>query len=768
MASRPGTGCEHLRGLQPRAVRRRDDRATGAPHSRRCWPGSSPIRTAGCRRCRCCPPTSASVSCVEWNATETAFPLDEPFAASVRGAGRRARRMRSPWSPTSGSLTYRELDAPRRPASRVTSSPPASAATRWWRLLAERSLELLTWILAVFKAGGAYLPLDPRHPADPARHDPVEQRRRPRARRRRAPRGAGGRPRRDAAGARPPALGAAGARALDADACDRCRTAARATSRTSSTPPAPPECPRARWSSRWDGEPPARQDPGPRPHRGRHASRRRPRSASTSRCGSSSRRCSWAAACASSPTRWRTTPSGCSALVAREGISVLEVVPSVLASAFLGERDAPAAVPALAALRWLIVTGEAAPPELCRRWLRALSAHGPHERLRADRVLGRRHPSRHDRAAGRGHDAGADRTADRQHADLRPRRALAPVPIGVPGELYIGGVGVARGYLGDPELTAERVRRRIRSATARTRGSTAPATSRAGARDGTLEFLGRLDHQVKIRGFRIELGEIEAVLARHPGVREVVVVAREDRRGDRVWSPTSRAADDAVDAADLRTFLARWLPDYMVPARVVVLPALPLTPNGKVDRRALPRAAGRRRADGRPPRRARRPRRWSPASGPSVLGVERVGVAGRTSSSSAATRCWPRGRLAPARRPSASSCRSAAVRGADGGRAGRADRRARGAAAPARRRRPLRRSARERRRCRCRSPSSGCGSSISSSRAAGSYNIPARAAAPRAARRRGAGAQPRPRSCGATRRCAPPSPRSTGEPPCRS
>jgi amino acid adenylation domain-containing protein len=163
-----------------------------------------------------------------------------------------------------------------------------------------------------------------------------------------------------------------------------------------------------------------------------------------------------------------------------------------------------------------------------------------------------------------------------------------PVPIGIPGELYIGGDGLARGYLTHPELTAERFLPN-------------PFSNHPGARlyktgdlarylpDGNIEFLGRLDHQVKVRGFRIEVGEIEMVLGQHPGVQETVVVARTDGSGDRYlvayivptpeWKPTS---------SELRHFLKEKLPDYLIPSIFVILQALPLTPNGKVDRQALP------------------------------------------------------------------------------------------------------------------------------------------------------------------------------------
>ncbi|HKQ08248.1 MAG TPA: amino acid adenylation domain-containing protein [Blastocatellia bacterium] len=165
---------------------------------------------------------------------------------------------------------------------------------------------------------------------------------------------------------------------------------------------------------------------------------------------------------------------------------------------------------------------------------------------------------------------------------------LNALPGGASGEIYLGGAGVSRGYLNRPDLTASRF---LPNPFARQAGGRLYRTGDRARRraDGAIDFLGRLDHQVKIRGFRIELGEIEAVLAEHPLVRTAVVLAREDRPGNkRMVAYIDTNGGTALEPEAIWGYLRDRLPDYMVPSDYVLLPSLPLTANGKVDRRALP------------------------------------------------------------------------------------------------------------------------------------------------------------------------------------
>ncbi|HEX8246379.1 MAG TPA: amino acid adenylation domain-containing protein, partial [Longimicrobium sp.] len=206
---------------------------------------------------------------------------------------------------------------------------------------------------------------------------------------------------------------------------------------------------------------------------------------------------------------------------------------------------------------------------------------------------------------------------------------LRPVPVGVPGELYLAGAGLARGYTGRPDLTAERFLPDAQGVEPGARMYRTGDLARWKA-DGNLELLGRLDHQVKIRGFRIETGEIEARLRAHPAVERCVVTVREDVPGDRrliaYVVPTPGAeADLAALPETLREHARERLPEYMVPAAVMVLDALPLSPNGKVDRKALPAPEHDERDDAfaapRTPVEEVLAGIWA-----EVLGCERVGV----------------------------------------------------------------------------------------------------------------------------------------------
>jgi hypothetical protein len=207
-------------------------------------------------------------------------------------------------------------------------------------------------------------------------------------------------------------------------------------------------------------------------------------------------------------------------------------------------------------------------------------------------------------------------------------REMQPVPAGVPGELFVGGAGLGRGYLGRPDLTAPSF-------------VPDPLGTEEGSRlyrtgdlvrflpDGRLEFLRRLDDQVKIKGFRIELGEIEAALAAHPGIREAVVVARTDPRGEIRLVAYGMAAEQGPEppAAELWAFLRARLPEYMVPAVFLFLDALPLTPNGKVDRAALPAPDWQRseiQRDFVPPRTP--VEELLAAVWSELLGIERIGI----------------------------------------------------------------------------------------------------------------------------------------------
>ncbi|HBL30436.1 MAG TPA: non-ribosomal peptide synthetase, partial [Acidobacteria bacterium] len=262
-----------------------------------------------------------------------------------------------------------------------------------------------------------------------------------------------------------------------------------------------------------------------------------------------------------------------------EEITVLHFVPSML-QVFLGEPGVERAT----GVRQVMASGEALPADLARRFhallpgARLHNLYGPTEAA-VDVTAWTCAPGAGEPSVPIG----------RPIANLEIRlldRLARPVPVGAPGELCIGGVGLARGYLAQPALTADRF---VPDPLAAAPGDRLYRTGDL-ARwrpDGRLDYLGRLDHQVKIRGMRIEPGEIEAALAAFPGVREAVVLAREDRLGDRrLVAYLVGEADLRLDA--LRLALRESLPEPMVPSSYVVLEKLPVTANGKLDRRALP------------------------------------------------------------------------------------------------------------------------------------------------------------------------------------
>ncbi|HYO59265.1 non-ribosomal peptide synthetase [Archangium sp.] len=285
------------------------------------------------------------------------------------------------------------------------------------------------------------------------------------------------------------------------------------------------------------------------------------------------------------------------------------------------------ATPALAALpfeadsplRTVVVGGEACPAELVDRWApgrRFIQQYGPTEASIT--------------AASMRCEAGKGKPPfGKPYPNTRVYvldRNLEPVPVGVPGELYIGGAGVGRGYLGRPELTASSFVPDPFSAQPGSRLYRTGDLVRYRA-DGNLAFVGRADGQVKLRGFRIELGEIEAVLTRHPSVGEGLVVVREDVPGNkRLVAYVVQRPETELEVKQLEEFMTEQLPEYMVPSAFVVMAALPLTPNGKVDRKALP-PPGKNQADVKRYVAPRNPNEellagiWA-----KLLGVEKVGI----------------------------------------------------------------------------------------------------------------------------------------------
>jgi amino acid adenylation domain-containing protein len=308
------------------------------------------------------------------------------------------------------------------------------------------------------------------------------------------------------------------------------------------------------------------------------------------------------------------SPSELTAFMRREAVTIVDIPPAVV-------ELLPAE--AFPALRVQLIGGESFSGALATRWQapgrRVINGYGPTEATVMMTVEECRGAYEQMPPIGR---------PMANHQVYVLDSGMRPVPVGVPRELYLGGAGLARGYLGRPDLTAERF-------------LPDPFGPEPGARlyrtgdvarflpDGGLEFLGRVDHQVKLRGHRIELGEVEAVLTQHPSVRQAVaVLAGPGGAARRLVAYVQPEPGAAPDGAELRTWLGRRLPGHMVPSAIVALDRLPLTPSGKVDRAALPAVEEgllERARAGIPPRTEMERALVEEVFAP-VLGVERVGV----------------------------------------------------------------------------------------------------------------------------------------------
>ncbi|NTX09111.1 amino acid adenylation domain-containing protein, partial [Myxococcus sp. CA040A] len=309
------------------------------------------------------------------------------------------------------------------------------------------------------------------------------------------------------------------------------------------------------------------------------------------------------------------------ALLVREGIT------SLWLTAALFEQMVATQPVALAGVRQVLAGGDVLPPSRVREYLARLppghvlvNGYGPTENT----TFSATHSLRNGDSFSRSVPIGAPLS---NSSAFVLDASFQPLPPGVPGELFVGGDGLAWGYLNRADLTAERF-------------VPHPFSSSPGARlyrtgdrvrwlaDGTLEFLGRSDFQVKVRGFRIELGEVEAALRLFSGIQEGVVLAREDVPGDKRLVAYFTSAESSVDGSALRTFLSQRLPEYMVPAALVSLSAFPLSANGKLDRKALPppdfAAATSSGDDFAPPSTLTQSRLASIFS--DVLGLERVSI----------------------------------------------------------------------------------------------------------------------------------------------
>ncbi|HVR95695.1 MAG TPA: non-ribosomal peptide synthase/polyketide synthase, partial [Thermoanaerobaculia bacterium] len=480
-----------------------------------------------------------------WNETAAAYALDRPLHAWIEDqAGRSPEAVAVVFEDE--ELTYRDLDRRANGLARQLRARGCGPESRVGVML-ERSCELLVALLGILKAGAAYVPLDPDHPADRRAFQERDARLRL-------------------------VLTRADLDGLDGD--------------TPLSVPVDPDCPAyVLYTSGSTGKPKGAvishraitnrllwmQD-ALRLTAADRVLQKTPFSFDVSVWELFWPLMTGARLVVARPGGHRDN-SYLARLIAGEGITVLHFVPSML-QLFLEEPGAAEC----RTLRDVVCSGEALPGELARRFAARLgharlhNLYGPTEAA-VDVTFWVCEPGAGDRGS---IPIGRPIANTRIHL-LDP--GLRLVPVGVPGELFIAGVNLARGYVERPDLTAERF---LPDPLAGAPGERVYRTGDLARwrEDGAIEFLGRTDHQVKIRGFRIELGEIEAVLLTLPAVREAVVLARDRRLVAYV------VGDSMADA--LRQGLCEQLPESMVPAAFVLLPALPLTSSGKVDRKALP------------------------------------------------------------------------------------------------------------------------------------------------------------------------------------
>lgn len=311
-------------------------------------------------------------------------------------------------------------------------------------------------------------------------------------------------------------------------------------------------------------------------------------------------------------------------LLVQERVTILNQTPSAFYQLMQADRENPEWGQKLS-LRFVVFGGEALELSRLDDWYRRHSENAP----RLINMYGITETTVHvsyielnrTSASNRGNSLIGRAISDLQVYVLDD--ALQPVPYGVTGEMYVAGNGLARGYWGRPGMTAERF-------VADPYGPPGMRMYRTGdlakrLSDGSLDYLGRADQQVKIRGYRIELGEIEAVLGRHPEVNQVGVVVREDQPGDkRLVAYVVLTSDACAKPIELRQYAASILPDYMVPSAIIGMDILPLTPNGKLDRKALPAPDFSSILDGRGPRTPREEVLCDLFA--EVLGLQRVGI----------------------------------------------------------------------------------------------------------------------------------------------